>query len=77
MCTFHGKLNLLLVRMVLPHIFLASFLSFHYVPISETPEEHSFLFPVEGGLPATLTSAPRRGRQVTPHQPALSAVAFL
>lgn len=54
-CTFHSKLNFILVRRVGSHILLASFPSPHYVPISKNPEEHCSLFPVERGLLATLT----------------------
>lgn len=43
LCVFHGKLNFFWVKMVLPHIFLASFPS-TTVPISEAPEQ-GFQFP--------------------------------
>lgn len=68
-CTFHRKLNFILVGMVLPQILVASFPNPHCTPISEIPEHLSFLLPVEGGLPATPTSAPGLGRWMAPCQP--------
>lgn len=74
MGTFYGQFNFILVRMVLPPILLASIPNPNCVPISDTPEQHSLLFPVESGLLATPTSSLGLGWWTTPCQLPLNCV---